>query len=437
MKPTIKVLALAAALAAIGSRSTAAELVDNEKLQLDADGRMQWLAVGEKVDDAFRQDGRLYLFMKQARMRFNGKFEDVGFDVQWGYGGEDVVTTNNTLSLLDFSFDVPVKGSTHLKIGQFRVPYSRERLTDAGTLNFGDRSIQNLGFVWNRDVGAALHTVHGHFMGTAGVFTGGGRDVPQRYLPEKLGSPMFVVRFGLNDGVDKDIYNVASRDLKVEKTEKAAFVNALYIKDTLIGHSTVLNVRSTDKSLLINSNWNPFVAQTPFDHSTVWQVGGDAVLRKPMGNAAVICEAEANYGHFSNTYGDLVLKGGRVQAGLSTEVLEANIRYAVLFPDQRMANTYTASGATAPSHSSLVGDGQALHEITPSLTYHYRKNVTVVADLPILINMIVFQENTIGAYLASEQPDQATVVKPGKTAGTGTVERQNVLEGRLMFQVTF
>jgi len=35
--------------------------------------------------------------------------------------------------------------------------------------------------------------------------------------------------------------------------------------------------------------------------------------------------------------------------------------------------------------------------------------------------------------VASEHPDQATVVKPG----TGTAARERVIEGRLMIQLTF
>ena len=196
MKRTLVTLGVVALLAA--SQLRAAEVVGNEKFTLNANGRMQWLAVGQKVDDPFRNDDRLYLFMKQARLRMSGKYQDVKFDLQLAYGGEELVAASPGvgLGLLDFSFDVPTPFKTRVKVGQFRVPYGRERLTDAGTLNFSDRSIQSLGFSWNRDVGAALHTSRGRFTGTVGVFTGGGRDVPQRYLPEKLGSPMFVTRFG-------------------------------------------------------------------------------------------------------------------------------------------------------------------------------------------------------------------------------------------------
>src|SRR6185503_10108456 len=97
-------------------------------------------------------------------------------------------------------------------------------------------------------------TTRGAMTGTFAVMTGGGRDIPQRYLPEELGTPMLVTRFGYNDGLDKDIY-----------------VNALYIKDSSIGHSTVVNAPATDKNLLINGNYNPFIGKAPFSLSTIWQ----------------------------------------------------------------------------------------------------------------------------------------------------------------------
>src|SRR5437773_3049244 len=148
MKRTFTVLGLLAMLGGVSSQARAANLVENDKFKLNANGRLQWLGVGQKLDDGFANHNRMYLFMKQARLRVNGQYEGVKFDVQWAYGGEDIVAASPgiALSLQDFSFDIPLPGSTWLKIGQFRVPYSRERITDSGTLNFGDRSIQNLGF---------------------------------------------------------------------------------------------------------------------------------------------------------------------------------------------------------------------------------------------------------------------------------------------------
>ena len=433
MKRTLMTVGL---MAFIGmAQARAGEIVKNDKFVLNANGRMQWLVVGQKVDDPFRSDDRMYLFMKQARLRLTGKYNDAKFDVQLAYGGEEAIAASPGvgLGLLDFSFDVPTPFKTRVKVGQFRVPYGRERLTDSGTLNFGDRSIQSLGFSWNRDVGAALSKKHGKFVGTLGVFTGGGRDVPQRYLPEKIGSPMLVTRFGYDDGIDEDVYTVNSREARPDRTRAAAYFNALYMKDSLIGHSTVINVRSTDKSLLLNPNWNPFVAQAPFSQGRVWQAGGDVVVRAPLGEYAVTGEAEANYGTYSNTYGTVTLKGGRVQVGISRGAFDASLRHAVLYPDARMANTFTPTGVTTAQHSLLFENDKPIREYTPSLTYHYRSNVALVADMPIYTNMLVFQENRLGTYVATEHPDQATVVKPG----AGTATRQRVVEGRLMFQLTF
>src|SRR5207249_4284767 len=128
---------------------------------------------------------------------------------------------------LDFSFDVPVykTESTWFKIGQFKVPYGRESINDEAQFQFVEHSIDFNGFNLGRDYGAALHTYHGKLAAAAGLFTGGSRDVPLRFLPEKLGIPMIVGRVGYNDGLDKDIFTVAQNDLRPQRTTKAAYVN--------------------------------------------------------------------------------------------------------------------------------------------------------------------------------------------------------------------
>jgi hypothetical protein len=112
--------------------------------------------------------------------------------------------------------------------------------------------------------------------------------------------------------------------------------------------------------------------------------------------------------------------------------VEANIRYAVIYPDARMANTVTVTGQP-PVNNPLTGANEPLREITPSLVWHYRSNIAVVADLPILVDAIVFTENRIGAYVATSQPDQASYAR----AGTGNVGRQTVTQARLMLQLSF
>ncbi|HEU0108334.1 MAG TPA: hypothetical protein VFT38_19275, partial [Vicinamibacteria bacterium] len=80
MKRTVVTVGL---MALVGiAQARAGEVVKNDKFTLNANGRMQWLTVGQKVDDPFRSDDRMYLFMKQARLRLTGKYNDAKFDVQ-------------------------------------------------------------------------------------------------------------------------------------------------------------------------------------------------------------------------------------------------------------------------------------------------------------------------------------------------------------------
>jgi hypothetical protein len=424
---TLTVLALAAAATA----ASAATLFQSDDVTVNMHAYAQGVAVAQDVPDNVRNKDRLYLFVKEARLRWDGLLYGATYDIMLAPGAEDITpNTNSALGLLDFSFEAPVLGAK-VKLGQFLVPYSRERLTDDPTMSFADRSLENLGFSWNRDYGVAFSNYSGNFAGTFAVMTGGGRDVPQRYLPEKLGFPLVAVRFGYNDGVDKDIYHVSARDTNPGRTKSALYFNALYTKDTEIGHSTVLNIRATDKNLLIDSNYNPFIAKAPFSLASIWQAGADGVYRAPMGAFAFNAEGQVDYSHFDNKYGRLSLKGGRVQAGISKDKWEINLRYAALFLDTRMA--YTNSGI----QYQITNSKTPLQEITPSITYHYKPGIQLTLDAPYLIKMLIFRENTIGSYVMSEQPDQVSVIKPGTTAGTGSDVRKNVAEARLMLQLGF
>ncbi|HVT61105.1 MAG TPA: porin [Thermoanaerobaculia bacterium] len=433
MKRALTILTLLALAGLLPASAPAMPLVGNETMKLNMEAYIQALGVAEHVPDNVRNNGRVYLFLKEARLRFDGSLYGTTFDIMLAPGGEDITpNTNAALGLLDFSFNVPLYKGTSVKIGQFLVPYSRERITDDSTMSFGERSIENLGFAWNRDYGAALSCYGGKTAATLAVMSGGGRDIPQRYLPEVLGVPMIVARLGYNDGIDRDIYHVSARDTDPGRAKSAFFVNGLYVKDSSIGHSTVLNVRATDKNLLIDPNYNPFISKAPFSLSTVWQGGADAAYRAPLrSGAAFNAEGQVDFSHFNNKYGSLSLKGARVQAGISKDKLGVNLRYSALFLDQKMA--FVSNGVAFP----IVKNKTPLQEITPSLTYHFREGVAVVADFPFLINMLVFRENTIGSYVMSEQPDQVTVIKPGTTAGTGSVIRRNVPEVRLMIQLGF
>ncbi len=419
-------LSLSAALLTSAARADI-PVVKTEDGQLNVGAMMQALGFGQRVNDPTADHNRAYLFIKEARFRANGNYQDFTFNAELALGGEDAIaaTTGVSLGLLDLSVNLPlrfVNPQSYLKVGQFKVPYGRERLTYSGNAQFIDRSIQDLGFRVGRDVGAALTLQSGLFTVIAGVFTGGGRDVPpQHYLPERLGIPQVVARLGVGN-IDGDAYALADEPFATS-TKAAFFVNGIYTKDSTVGHSSVLNVKLIDKSILLNSNWNPYIAKGPLAQGEWWQLGADAALRTPIGGGASLsAEAEVNWAGYSNTYGVVHSSGGRVQAGVGLRPFEVALRYAVLFPDANFASGgHRATGT------------QALQEITPSATYFLEgRRLKLVAELPVLINTPVVTENKVGSYVGVELPDQLGLLAKG-----GTVGRQTVVEARLMLQASF
>lgn len=444
------------------------EVMKTDKLSLNVYGRAQMIGVGENVPDPYRDNNRVYLFMKQARIGFKGNYEEVKFDTQFAFGGESANGSNNDLSLLDFVADVPLTkfgDNVWFKIGQFRVPYSREGLTDRGYMDYGDRSIANLGSYQSRDYGLALLGTKGVWTGTFGTFSSGGRDVPQRYLPETLGIPEVVARFGYNDGVDEDIYHVVQTDLKLEKTAKAFFLNGLYMKDTLIGHSSALQVRTIDKNLLTDTGFNPFINQgggpglgtiagtRTMQRGDLWFLGGDAVVRHPLGNGrALEGEIEANWGGYQNRFGVIHIANARVQGAYQFQPFEMGLRYAVLDMDEKsgfLTTSNTTTGSAAGGTVLRVIDnhlGEPIHEITPSVTWHIKDhNMKVVTDVPIYLNCPVWYDNMgnvvplgsqpLGGY-AFPDPTSTTQNSILATPGNSTA-RKTVVEVRMMFQFMF
>jgi hypothetical protein len=430
------VLATIVAIAASSTGySMGHEIVNNENFNMNIGGRIQEVAYGELVHDPYKDNARAYLFLKQARFRVNGMVDGAKYDWQWVGAAEDVNGSNNGLTLLDASFDVPLFNwtSTWFKVGQFKVNYGRESLTEEGNLQMVDRSVDFLGFNLGRDYGATIHTYRGKFAGSLGIFTGGARDVPLRFLPERLGFPMATARMGYNDGLDKDIFTVTQNDLHPQRTTKATYLNAMYLRDTAIGHSTVLNSRTSEKTLLINPNWNPYINQgasavpNKLSRGSFWQLGWDAAARGPIGSFAWNAEAEVNYAQYENGYGKLHTNGGRVQAGILKDKIEVALRYSLMTLDPNMRN-----GA------KQIANGKPVQEVVPAISYYIKgHDHKIVLDFPVLVNVPVFIENTngnkLGAYVGTEQVDQVSVI----SATGGRLEYQTVTEARVMYQLAF
>lgn len=402
----------------------AIELIKKDDASFNLGGRFQLYGVGEKVSDPFKENNRIFLFLKQARIIVNGTMEDYRYYTEWAMGGEEAVKNlNSSVSLLDFRADIPVSEIIYVRLGQFKAPFGREALTEDGSLNFSERSINNLVGILGRDVGVAAVLQQNGFMGTFGVFTGGGRDNPERYLPEQLGAPLMVARIGYDSqGIDPYYYKTSGVFSQSEDSF-AAFVNFAYMEDSKIGHSSVLNVKTTDRSLLLNSNWNPYIAVAPYARSHVFQASVDLQKRFLVGNVITTGEVEYTHGEFANDYGKLQVNGARVMASAALNPFEAALRYSVVFP----TNSFQYSGKT------LTGN-DPFQEVSTAFTFFHRPWSRFILEAVLHLNTPVAIEPNVGAYVLVEQPDQVTVVK---APTNGYIERQFVPELKFLYQLTF
>ena len=423
LKNLIKNLVFGAAFLSSLTQAQAVEVLKNDEASLDLGGRFQLLGVGQKVTDPVRKSDRLFLFLKQARVMVSGSLGDYRFYTEWAMGGEEEVKNlNASVSLLDFRADVPIGENTFVRVGQFKVPFGREALVEDGSLLFSDRSLNYFGSRLGRDVGLAAVVQKKGMMGTLGIFTGGGRDNPERYLPEDLGIPLIALRYGYdNTGQDPYRYKNSGNFLGSEN-EFSAFLNLAYMKDSLIGHSTVLNVRPSDRSILLNPNWNPYLAQSPFVKGQLYEASVDTHLRMPIGDFTGTGELELTHATYNSSYGTIHVSGARALGSVALNPFELSLRYAVLFPSDQ----FQFKGVSLTSKTPF-------QELTPSVTFYHRPWSRVTLEAPLLINTPVAVENGVGSYVLMEQQDQASVVGGGK----GSIQRQFVPEIRLLYQLTY
>ena len=419
--------ALATTLMTLSGVAHGAEVLRTENASMDVGGRLQLLAFAQRLEDGARNNERLYLFLKQGRLTLSGNVDDWRYQVMLAFGGEDEIkapTPGISLGLLDMYVDIPVPvlAKTYVRVGQFKVPYGRERLLESGYLLFADRSIQNLAFRVGRDVGAVVHTEVGPAMAGIGIFTGGGRDIPERYLPQTLGTPLVVLRAGFNGGLSEDVFAMPTTRDAPDTLQLGFFLNGLYVKDSLVGHSTVFNTKSAEKSLFLNANWNPYIAQAPFNLGTMWQLGADAAMRTPAGPGVLSAEVEGNFGVYQNDYGDIRVAGGRAQVAYQWKPVQFALRYAYVRPDENFAVGQTP-----------ITGKRSFQEITPALTYNFSGfNAKIIMDLPIQLGAPVIFEENVGSYVLTEQPDQTSLLKRG-----APISRQNVIAGRMLVQASF
>ncbi|MEK6795169.1 MAG: porin [Spirochaetota bacterium] len=467
---------------------SAITVISNEDVQFNIDGTIQGLVVDEFTDDlnpnntAFSNNqagvvgtnatmfdikatnnvgkdiGRVTMFLKQARLDFNGRFKMVDYRMKLAFGGEMIPSSsssvNSILSLLDAYGNVHFFGDAlQLRFGQFLVPYSRERLTVETTKQNVDFSMNTIGFDLGRDVGLAVHSKIGLFSGALGVFTGGGIDVPQRYLPEILGLPMLTGRIGINNGLDKDAFTPGHGDAD-EGIKYAAYLNgAVIYKNSRIGHGSSLGTRyytaQYGTGLLLNPKWNPLGTSTAYYDTVIFfQYGADAAVKIPvMKDVEVNASAEANYGQFGNAAVGLTMWGGVVDAMITLKTtplpmiknVGIGIRYSLLNTPNGAQNAVTTTSSYVTTNAassnwtvntstttSYVSIPQTLmHEISPVVTFT-AFDVKCMFEVNFQRNALVAWEKNNGSYNILLMPNQVST-------GNFLIENPVVLRGQMQF----
>ena len=340
------------------------------------------------------------------------------------FGGEEtakpqygVATSplNSNLSLQDFYSDFPYIGG-RIRVGQFRPALNREFLASDDDSMFAKRSLQNMAFDWGRDVGAAYYSKFAGFDYTLGVFTGGGANIPERYIPEVMKLPMISFKVGVNNGLDSDIYTPSNQSTyKVDGVKSAFYLNGFYTEDSLIGHGTVLGLKYSQRSLILNTMFNPFL--TGYNNATLLQLGADGAFLMPWGkNAALSVESELNYTSYHNDLGNASIIGGLVQALINEKDISYGVRFSAIRPSMYM---------------TLIGGQQYIYEITPTfITYLNGENAKIVLDAPMLFNTLLSRDT-----VPTNKGIYEFYTAPGSTASNAV--RGNAYSIRLMAQFAF
>ena len=162
----------------------------NKRFELATRLRAQFRYTLENEDEA--ADTTHGLSIRRARLQFKGHVfnEHNRFKTELALSprdmGFDGVVTHRT-PILDWYFDFTYLRDFTIRIGQYKVPYSRQRVVSSGDLQLVDRSLANGEFNLDRDIGFDIRSKD--FLGLdklryyAGVYFGEGRD---QYRPSNF-----------------------------------------------------------------------------------------------------------------------------------------------------------------------------------------------------------------------------------------------------------
>lgn len=393
-------------------------------------GRFNLMGNLEITQDTLRDKNRITLFQKNNRLEFGARQGAHTLYSQLALGGEDLNTGPNNfvnLTLLDMYANLATPFG-NVVAGQYKVPFSGEQLTDGGNLLYNKRSLLEWGFQLGRDYGIGLQNSFGPVNTMFGIYAGGGRDIPERYIPVKMNVPLVAARVGIGD-LGANLYSLPEPMMAQGPDggdfKYGLYANAVYTKQTLVGHGGTLGQRKIDNTILLNAGFNPFLTGTKED-AEYWAAGVDYSMKS--GNLAA--EAEVNTARFSSNKGTVAMSGLRAQGTYDLSPVAFSLRYSALFPDQNVA----ATDATTKQLVPIASQGKPIQEIAPAITWRINgDNLKLIADLPIQLDTPVVFENGLGHYNLINQD-----VSKNIAAGKYSLWNQAVyVQGRLGLQYQF
>ena len=160
---------------------------DNE---LSIMGRVQGRMTHEAINGLGGDDDATYFTLQRTRLKMQGKNHSA--DLAWKF---ELDFGKDKFSLKDYFLDWNL-GAAVLRVGQWKKPFSRQRLASSGKLEFVDRTANMKAFNADRDVGFGFHnnyTKSPKFEWAVGFFNGQGPNIQVDNM-----SPMVVARAGYN-----------------------------------------------------------------------------------------------------------------------------------------------------------------------------------------------------------------------------------------------
>jgi hypothetical protein len=222
------------------------------------------------------------------------------------------------LSVRDFFIDITKYSFIEPKLGQYKIPFTREYLTSSAALELVDRSYNHSFFNLGRDIGFSIHgePFEGRLQYAIGIFNGAGKFT-KRYeeLDER---PLFATRvvFSPLGALEKNVWK--PKQGTFEDGFKVALGTAfVYTKYTI----SELENRA-DKSGLMK--------KAPQKDGELTQVTFDIALKSLLAGHGVSLEGDINAGRFNTSVTDIEAWGFRVQGGffIIPKMFEIALRYA-------------------------------------------------------------------------------------------------------------